>query len=65
MRLLRGQYKRSLGTISAHFSEVLTAILSLHKEFIKLPDPSSTPLDDYKWILYLLAYLFVFALVLN
>jgi hypothetical protein len=23
MRLLRGQYKRSLGTISAHFSEVL------------------------------------------
>jgi hypothetical protein len=49
MRLLRGQYKRSLGTISAHFSEVLTAILSLHKEFIKLPDPSSTPPDDYKW----------------
>jgi hypothetical protein len=38
MRLLRGQYKRSLWTISTHFSGVLKAILSLHGEFIKLPD---------------------------
>jgi hypothetical protein len=43
MRLLRGQYKRSLWTIGSHFSEVLTAILSLYGEFIKLPDPSVQP----------------------
>ena len=49
MRLLRGQYKRSLGTISSHFSEVLKAILCLHKEFIKLLDPSVEPPTDYKW----------------
>jgi hypothetical protein len=49
MRLLRGQYKRSLWTISTHFSEVLTAILSLHAEFIKLPDPSIEAPNDYKW----------------
>jgi hypothetical protein len=49
MRLLRGQYKRSLWTISTHFSEVLKAILSLHGEFIKLPDPSIEPPNDYKW----------------
>ena len=49
MRVLRGTYKRSLETISRHFSNVLTAILSLTGEFIKLPDPSIEPLDDYKW----------------
>lgn len=49
MRLLRGQYKRSLWTISSHFSSVLTAILSLHGEFVKLPDPSVQPPNDYKW----------------
>jgi hypothetical protein len=49
MRLLRGQYKRSLWTISSHFSTVLTAILSLHGEFVKLPDPSVRPPNDYKW----------------
>ncbi|CAL5009792.1 unnamed protein product [Urochloa decumbens] len=49
MRLLRGDYKRSLETISRHFSDVLTAILSLSAEFIKLPDPSIHPPDDYKW----------------
>jgi hypothetical protein len=36
-------------TISTHFSEVLKAILSLHGEFIKLPDPSVEPPNDYKW----------------
>ena len=49
MRLLRGQYKRSLWTISSHFSEVLKAILRLHGDFIKLPDPSVEPPNDYKW----------------
>ncbi|CAM0874640.1 unnamed protein product [Alopecurus aequalis] len=49
MRLLRGQYKRSLWTISSHFSEVLKAILHLHREVIKLPDPSVQPPNDYKW----------------
>ena len=49
MRVLRGTHKRSLETISRHFSNVLTAILSLTGEFIKLPDPSIEPLDDYKW----------------
>jgi hypothetical protein len=49
MRLLRGQYKRSLWTISSHFSSALTAILSLHREFIKLPDPSTQAPNDYKW----------------
>ena len=49
MRLLRGTYKRSLETISRHFNDVLTAILSLSAEFVKLPDPSVQPPDDYKW----------------
>uniref|UniRef100_A0A453GBV2 DUF8040 domain-containing protein n=1 Tax=Aegilops tauschii subsp. strangulata TaxID=200361 RepID=A0A453GBV2_AEGTS len=49
MRLLRGTYKRSLGTISTHFSAVLRAILSMHGEFIKLPDANVQPPDDYKW----------------
>ena len=49
MRLLRGHYKRSLWTISTHFSSILTAILSLHGEFIKLPDHSVQPPNDYKW----------------
>ena len=49
MRLLRGTYKHSLETISRHFSDVLSAILSLSGEFIKLPDPSIQPPDDYKW----------------
>ena len=49
MRLLRGTYKRSLGTISTHFSAVLNAILSMHGEFIKLPDANVQPPDDYKW----------------
>ena len=49
MRILRGTYKRSLWTISTHFDDVLTAILSLTGEFIKLPDPSTQPPDDYKW----------------
>ena len=49
MRLLRGTYKHSLETISRHFSNVLSAILSLSGEFIKLPDPSNQPPDDYKW----------------
>ena len=49
MRVLHGTYKRSLETISRHFSNVLTAILSLTEEFIKLPDPSIEPPDDYKW----------------
>lgn len=50
MRMLGGTYQRSLETISRHFSTVLSAILSLTREFIKLPDPSITPLDDYKWM---------------
>jgi hypothetical protein len=49
LRLLRSDYKRSLETISRHFSDVLTAILSLSAKFIKLPDPSIQPPDDYKW----------------
>ncbi|CAM0958695.1 unnamed protein product [Alopecurus aequalis] len=49
MRLLRGQYKRSLWIISSHFSEVLNAILCLHGDFIKLPDPTVEPPNDYKW----------------
>ncbi|XP_073365423.1 uncharacterized protein [Aegilops tauschii subsp. strangulata] len=49
MRLLRGTYKQSLGTISTHFSAVLSAILSMHGEFIKLPDANVQPPDDYKW----------------
>ena len=28
---------------------MLSAILSLSGEFIKLPDPSNQPPDDYKW----------------
>jgi hypothetical protein len=28
---------------------VLKAILSLHGEFTKLPDPSIVPPNDYKW----------------
>jgi hypothetical protein len=28
---------------------VLTAILTLHKEFIKLPDQSVQAPNDYKW----------------
>jgi hypothetical protein len=47
LRLLRSDYKRSLETISRHFSDVLTAILSLSVEFIKLPDPSIQPPDYY------------------
>jgi hypothetical protein len=49
MRLLRGTYKRSLETISRHFSDVLDAILSLTEEFIKLPNNSVQAPDDYKW----------------
>jgi len=49
MRLLRGTYKRSLETISRHFNDVLTAILSISTEFVKFPDPSVQPPDDYKW----------------
>jgi hypothetical protein len=49
MRLLRGQYKMSLLTISTNFSNVLKAIISLHGEFVKLPDPSVEPPNDYKW----------------
>uniref|UniRef100_A0A453LRC2 DUF8040 domain-containing protein n=2 Tax=Aegilops tauschii subsp. strangulata TaxID=200361 RepID=A0A453LRC2_AEGTS len=37
MRMLCGTYKRSLWTISTHFSAVLNTLLSLHGEFIKLP----------------------------
>ena len=42
-------YERSLETTSRHFGNVLTAILSLTGEFIKLPEPTATPPDDYKW----------------
>ncbi|KAK1666579.1 hypothetical protein QYE76_054738 [Lolium multiflorum] len=42
-------YERSLETTSRHFGNVLAAILSLTGEFIKLPEPSATPPDDYKW----------------
>ena len=49
MRMLGGTYQRSLGTISRHFSTMLSAILSLTREFIELPDHSITPPDDYKW----------------
>jgi hypothetical protein len=49
MRILGGTYQRSLETISRHFSTVLSAILSLSGDFIKLPDPSVNPPDDYKW----------------
>jgi hypothetical protein len=49
MRLLRGTYKRSLETISRHFADVLTAILSLTGEFIKLPEHFVQPPNDYKW----------------
>ena len=42
-------YERSLETMSRHFKSLLAAILSLTGEFIKLPDPSVTPPDDYKW----------------
>ena len=49
LRMLGGTYCRSLETLSRHFSTVLSAILSLTREFIKLPDPSITPPDDYKW----------------
>ena len=42
-------YERSLETTSRHFGNVLTAILSLTREFIKLPEPTATPPDDYKW----------------
>ena len=48
MRMLRGTYKRSLWTISTHFSAVLTALLSLHGEFIKLPSSTAQAPDDYK-----------------
>jgi hypothetical protein len=49
MRMLGGTYQRSLETLSRKFSTVLSAILSLTGEFIKLPDPSVTPPNDYKW----------------
>ena len=49
MRMLRGTYKRSLWTISTHFSAVLNALLSLHEEFIKLPSSTAQAPDDYKW----------------
>jgi len=49
MRVLRGTYKRSLETISRLFSAVLSAIISLSGEIIKLPDPSVQPPEVYKW----------------
>jgi hypothetical protein len=49
MRVLGGTYQRSIETISRHLSTVLSAILSLSTEFIKLPDASATPPNDYKW----------------
>lgn len=49
MRLLRGTYKRSLGSISTHFFDVLSAILSFHGDFIKLPDDNIQPPNYYKW----------------
>jgi hypothetical protein len=49
MRMLGGTYQRSIETISRNFASVLSAILSLHREFIKLPDPSVNPPNDYKW----------------
>jgi hypothetical protein len=47
MRVLGGTYQRSIETISRHLSTVLSAILSLVGEFIKLPDPSVNPPNDY------------------
>ena len=38
MRMLGGTYQRSLETISRHLSTVLSAIMSLTGEFIKLPE---------------------------
>ena len=49
MRVLGGSYQRSIETISRRLSTVLSATLSLTGEFIKLPDPSANPPDDYKW----------------
>jgi hypothetical protein len=49
MRLLCGTYKCSLETISSHFADVLTVILSLTGELIKLPEHSVQPPNDYKW----------------
>ena len=49
MRIMGSTYQRSIETISRQFSTVLSAILSLTGEFIKLPDPSITPPNDYKW----------------
>uniref|UniRef100_A0ACD5T921 Uncharacterized protein n=1 Tax=Avena sativa TaxID=4498 RepID=A0ACD5T921_AVESA len=49
MRVLGGTYQRSIETISRHLSTVLSAILPLTNEFIKLPDPSVNPPIDYKW----------------
>ena len=49
MRILGGTYKRSSETIRRHFDTVLSGIISLSGEFIKLPDPSIHPPDDYKW----------------
>lgn len=52
MRMLGGTYQRSLETISRNFSTVLSAILSLSGDFIKLPDPTVNPPNDYKWQLF-------------
>ena len=49
MRLLRGNYKRSLETISRSFNDVLAAVISLSAEIIKLPDPAVQQPEDYKW----------------
>jgi hypothetical protein len=49
MRMLGGTYQRSLETISRNFSTVLSATLSLSGDFIKLPDPTVEPPNDYKW----------------
>uniref|UniRef100_A0ACD5UNW4 Uncharacterized protein n=1 Tax=Avena sativa TaxID=4498 RepID=A0ACD5UNW4_AVESA len=49
LRMLGGTHQRSLQTISRYLSTMLSAILSLTGEFIKLPDPSVNPPDDYKW----------------
>lgn len=48
-RLIESTYRWAPETISRNFNEIISAILSLSHEFIKLPSPSAEQPEDTRW----------------
>jgi hypothetical protein len=60
-RIIKHQFRRSGETISRHFKNVLHAVIRLHAEFLKKPEPVPENSTDERWKWFKVYYNVLFA----